>query len=197
MQRTPHKRISSGGSGQSGFTLIELLISVAVFTMVMVGAMSALLTIVNLSRKAHSLDSVMNNLNFAVDEISRTMRVGSNYQCIGQVSGGNGTDCTGGGTGLTFQDQNNAVVTYQAVQHDADHPSLYEITKTTGGVTQAITAPEIYIQSLKFYVFGTTAYPDLNQPRALIVLQGYAGDNPGTRSYFKIQTTVSQRILDH
>ena len=197
MQQTPHKRIPSGGSAQAGFTLIELLISVAVFTIVMVGAMSALLTIVNLSRKAHSLDSVMNNLNFAIDEMSRTMRVGSDYQCIGQVSGGNGTDCISGGTGVTFKDQGGATVTYQAVQHDQANPSLFEITKTTGGVTEPLTAPEIYIQNLKFYVFGTAPYPDLSQPRMLIVLQGYAGENPSTRSYFKIQTTVSQRILDH
>ena len=80
-----------------GFTLIELMVSVAIFSVVMVLALGSLLSISTSEKKAETLKSVMNNLNFALDSMSRSIRTGSVYHC-----GSSGTltvaqDCTNPG----------------------------------------------------------------------------------------------------
>ena len=72
-----------------GFTLIEVLVSTGIFTVVMVIALGALLAMVERDRKAQTLKTVINNLNFALDSMSRAIRTGEEYHC-GSSSGG---DC--------------------------------------------------------------------------------------------------------
>src|SRR3989344_5136440 len=87
----------------AGFTLVEMIVAVALFAIVMVVAVAALLSLTAANRKAQAIQSVMNNLNIAVDGMVRNMRMGTNY--IGATAGegcesntGGGTnDCTGGG----------------------------------------------------------------------------------------------------
>jgi prepilin-type N-terminal cleavage/methylation domain-containing protein len=73
---------------QEGFTLIEMIIALAIFTIVAVIAVGALLKIVDLNRKAFSLKTSINNINFALESMSREMRVGRDYNCM---SGGTAT----------------------------------------------------------------------------------------------------------
>ena len=64
-----------------------------------------------------------------------------------------------------------------------------------GGSYTAITALEVVVEDLKFYVTGTSA-TDVLQPRVIIVVVGYAGVQEKIRTDFNIQTSVSQRQLD-
>ena len=64
-----------------GFTLIEILVSVALFSLVMVVALGALLSMSVSIRKAESINSSVNNLSSAIDAMSRSMRTGTNYSC--------------------------------------------------------------------------------------------------------------------
>src|ERR1035437_8676661 len=66
----------------SGFTLIEMLVSIAIFMVVAVIAVAALLKIVDANRKSQTLQDAINNINFAMDSITREIRVGSTYDCI-------------------------------------------------------------------------------------------------------------------
>ena len=70
MKRTPR-----------GFTLIELLVSVALFSVVMLISVGSLVAMAEAARKAESIKSVLNNLNFAFDSMSRTIRTGYLYHC--------------------------------------------------------------------------------------------------------------------
>ncbi len=64
-----------------------------------------------------------------------------------------------------------------------------------GSIYRSVTSPDITIEHFRFYVLG--AEPgDTIQPRALISIRGYAGEQPSSQSRFMIQTTVSQRALD-
>ncbi len=49
-----------------GFTLIEIIVSVAIFTVVMLISVGAVLNAVNANRKAQSLNTIVNNLNLAL-----------------------------------------------------------------------------------------------------------------------------------
>src|SRR6185312_12226251 len=80
-----------------GFTLIEVMVSVAIFSLVMVIALGALLAISVSDRKAESLKSVINNLNFSLDSLSRSIRTGTSWNCISTQ------DCNSpGGYSLSF-----------------------------------------------------------------------------------------------
>ncbi len=63
------------------FTLVEMIVSLAVFSMVAVVALGALTKIVSANRKAQTLQTSITNLNFALDSMSRELRVSPNYHC--------------------------------------------------------------------------------------------------------------------
>src|SRR3989344_1570356 len=73
-----------------GFTLLEMIVSITIFTVVALVAVGALLKVVDANKKAQSLKSTINNLNFALDSMSREMRVGSNYFCSETCNGSSG-----------------------------------------------------------------------------------------------------------
>ncbi|MDE2040944.1 MAG: type II secretion system protein [Patescibacteria group bacterium] len=74
-----------------GFTLLEMLVSLAIFTIAAVFAVGSLVRITALNRQAQTLQSSMNNLGFALEAMSREMRVGTDYYC----------DTGPGGSGIT------------------------------------------------------------------------------------------------
>src|SRR3989338_5238251 len=78
-----------------GFTLVEMIVAIGLFSVVMVVCVGALLSLVNANRKAQALQSVMNNLNIALDGMARSVRMGNTYDgstgCVGNTGGAN--DC--------------------------------------------------------------------------------------------------------
>ena len=66
---------------KKGFTLVELLVSSAIFTVVSIVAVGAVLTINAANRKTQAIRAVVDNLNFAMESMSRKLRTGSNYHC--------------------------------------------------------------------------------------------------------------------
>ena len=90
-------------TANSGFTLVEMIVAVALFAVVMLISVAALLSLVDANRKAQALQSVMNNLNIALDGMVRAVRMGSNYRCNVQSPPiETPADCTNGGTVLYF-----------------------------------------------------------------------------------------------
>lgn len=166
-------------SGKGGFTLIEMIVAVAIFVVVVVIATGALLSVIDANRKSQSIKSVMNNLHFAVEGMARNIRVGSNYD-NGGVSGSSPQ--------ITFLDQNGDTVIYRR------NALTLEREKNGEGFV-AVTAPEVVIDDLRFYVDGEAAGDNL-QPRVTIIIKGHVGTQQDTRTDFNIETMVSQRLID-
>lgn len=193
MQLTDMKTIKRTGSG---FTLIEMLVSLSVFSLVMLVATGAVFTIVESNKKTHSLKSVMTNLNFALESMARDMRVGLKYNC------GTGGDCQSGGT--VFRYKANREVDGDGFYNADDATDQIEYSLEGGRIQKRIlggsnaqyyiTAQEINITSLKFYVTGT-GVNDGKQPKVVMTVQGSAGVGK-TKSEFNIQTTITQRSID-
>lgn len=159
----------------------------------------AVFSLVEANKKTHSLKSVMTNLNFALESMAREIRVGREYNC--DALG----DCTAGGT--SFQFKSNRDINGDGTYNEGDQ-MIYSIVITNGkgSITRRIlgsdpggvpiTASEINIESLRFYVIGTAASPaDTKQPKVVISIQGSAGEGK-IKSNFNIQTTLSQRAID-
>jgi prepilin-type N-terminal cleavage/methylation domain-containing protein len=196
---------------KNGFTLIEMLVSVALFSVVMVIALGALLSLTTADRKAQALKSAVDNLNFALDSMSRTIRTGSNYHC-GSSSGG---DCKAGSNTLYFTANNGVVTAYRLESNSVDSNAASVCGQTVstpgclaisvdGGVTWApITSPDVIINDLSasnsytFHLWGSAAgSADNIQPVVVIMLGGYAQVSATQQSAFHLQTTVTQRIYD-
>ena len=187
---------------QAGFTLVEMIIAVALFAIVMLVCVSALLSLVSANRKAQALQSVMNNLSITVDGMARNIRMGSNFHC-----GATGTltltqDCSASGdTSLAFEPYGKA---------SPNPPTVYSFNSSThrieksfnGGTSLAVTAPEVTIDDMLFYVIGTArgcnvSPCDTVQPKVVIVIKGTAPvANSKIRTSFHVQVTAVQRLLD-
>lgn len=180
-----------------GFTLVEMIVAVALFAIVMTVSVGALLSLTAANRKAQALQSVMNNLNIAIDSMVRSVRMGTDYHC----GGGAFTlpqDCLNGDTSIAFE-------TFGGNPSDSGDQWIYSydpVTKRmykseTGGTNPLpITAPEVIVDSMKVYIVGTTR-GDTVQPKVVITVEGTAGAvNVKTRTSFSLQATAVQRVLD-
>jgi type II secretory pathway pseudopilin PulG len=182
---------------KKGFTLVEILVSITLFMVVMTVAMGAVLGIFNANRKTDSMKAVMDNLNATLETMSREMRFGTKYYCGSSYYNPAAQNCPSGSTAISFLTQDN-----QQVGYDINSTS---IVKTVNGAAHIpVTAPEVVITDLTFYVLGAMppstdvcdGSSDCLQPRVLIKIKGYAGTKPESRTNFTVQTTVSERHLD-
>jgi prepilin-type N-terminal cleavage/methylation domain-containing protein len=180
----------------------------------MMVCVSTLLALVNANRKAHALQSVMNNLNIALDGIVRSARMGSNYHGAGNSFGCGGTDyinphdCPEGGDTLAFQPFGNSPTDQPWIyRFEIDNDGIGRITKSEdGNAPIPITAPEVSIEDLSFYVVGTISDDPghLIQPKIIIVVKGTAGAEGSSartslpmkkRGFTLIETLVAVALL--
>jgi len=187
-----------------GFTLIEMLVSVAIFSVAMVIVVGSLVSLNDAARKARTIRIATDNLSAAVDSMSRTIRMGIDYHC--ELTNGAAptgplrapqncpmTDRDGGGGGDLI-----AVEGQQGSRSTAADQIVYRLLdnrikrSTDGGATYLdLTAPEINIDHLRFYVHGTQNNED--QPMVTIVIQGTASSSQKTVTTLNIQTTIGSR----
>lgn len=171
----------------AGFTLIELMTALSVFIIVMTISMGSILGIFDANRKSRSMKTVMNNLNLAMENMSKEMRYGRNYHCgSGQIT--DPQNCSSGDTLVSFLSSDDVQVTYRLAGST--------IEKRSGNESYIpVTAPEVVIDDLDFYVLGAGTGNSLH-PKVVIKVSGHAGEGRG-RSDFVIQTLVSQRALEN
>lgn len=65
----------------TGFTLVEIIVSLAIFSIVAVIAVGALVRIIGANKKAQSIQDAVNSLNFALESMSREIRTGTDIHC--------------------------------------------------------------------------------------------------------------------
>lgn len=184
-------------TSKSGFTLIEVLVSTSIFAIVMLVATGAVFSVIEANKKSHSLKSVMTNLNFALESMMRDIRVGTRYSCNGSgdcpISPGNkfiykANRDVDGDSFYDPQDSNDQI------EYELVGGRIEKHIYGTNPSSYPITAEEITISDLKFYVVGS-GNSDGKQPKVVFTIAGYSGEG-SSKSDFNIQTTVSQRALD-
>ncbi len=191
---------------QDGFTLVELLVSLALFSIVVIAAIGSLYTINEASQRVTAMRTVLDNLNFATESMTRTIRTGDTIVCGGVESSfgsageancplgsSDGSDTislnsTIDGSGIEYRWRQDTVTNNREIQ---------KCTLTDSGQLDtdkcvAITDPQIDITNFKFYVDGADAN-DGKQPGVSIFMQGVANAGPNNVQPFAIQTYVSQR----
>lgn len=176
-----------------GFTLLEMIVSIAIFTVVALVAVGALLKVVDANKKAQSLKTSINNLNFALDSISREMRVGSNYSCSGTCDGrpGNWTLSFQSSKACPDSPTNNLVFEYQFNGTTLRKSEQKRCSDSLGNFSPMISS------DIKFDVATVNRVVGANiQSYVQFHFKGSSGLKEKTKTYFDLQTTVSQRLED-
>jgi len=73
--------MKSSPTSQFGFTLIEMIVSLGLFSIVITISVGALLVLIATNEQLQAEQSVMTNLSFALDSMTREIRTGTNYYC--------------------------------------------------------------------------------------------------------------------
>jgi prepilin-type N-terminal cleavage/methylation domain-containing protein len=205
---------------KKGFTLVEMMVAIAVFSVVMVTAMSALLNVIDANNKARSIKTAVNNVSFALESISKDMRMGTHYACgVSLPDVGLGDGCNvGGGKYVGYRSQRADKVSpadanserkfaYYKFDNINGTGQIFECLEKSPKVTgvcseadfQPITSTEVEITDVVFYVLGSGdtsrlsfGDPQKTQPRVVITVSGKAGSKVKTRTEFDLMTTISQ-----
>lgn len=192
---------------EEGFSLIEMIVAVGLFAIVMVVCVATLFALVNANRKAQALQSVINNLNISLDGMARAIRMGSTFNCGSSPPYTGTRDCAAGDIMFTFEHYGGDPSTfsdqwaYKYIPVGSSDPQCPQggcIMKSEDGGANflPITAPEISIDNMKFYVVGTTR-DDAVQPRVVIAVSGTAASsNAKAKTSFHIQVAATQRLID-
>lgn len=182
-----------------GFTLVEMLIAIGLFTLIASISLGAILNIFDANRRSRSTKTVVDNLNLSIENMVRTVRFGNNYHGFGEACDDDDLEdpqnCSVGGYGLAVQFEGDTVV-YRFCEGTND--IRWSDNAESGCEDMSpITSSDTMIEDAKFYVFGATDNPSLEQPYVIAVIRGYVGNKPTSQSKFSIQTVMSQRILDY
>lgn len=176
----------------TGFTLVEMMVAIAVFSIVMVTAMSALLNVIDANNKARAIKTAINNVSFALEGISKDMRMGTGYGCV-DVSG-DSTSCEpAGNIGVSFTSSKtgNPIVKYV---FDEDKNQILSCVTVLGSCNfSALTSSEVTLKNVKFYILNVENTDNTDtQPRMIMTVSGEAGTKEKIKTQFDLQTGVSQ-----
>ncbi|QQR82867.1 type II secretion system protein [Candidatus Campbellbacteria bacterium] len=171
----------------AGFTLVEMIVAVFIFSVVMIVASTSVVTMLDANRKAQATKTVMNNLNFALDSMTRAIRVGTDYGC------GSAKTCPDGSTEFSFMDRDGRQVTYAFSQPRGSEKGSIERDVGDGSGFLPVTAPDVDIDTFMFYLVGDGAS---EQPRVLVIIRGTAGKTERTKVAFDLETLITQRFLE-
>jgi hypothetical protein len=176
------------------------LVSLAVFSIVILISGTALIGLARASDKSHAILTAINNLDFALEQMTRTLRVSKKFYCATGVHplSDETRDCPWGrsASSLSFTDSSERRVNYAFNQ---SRGSL-DRKVIEGGLPTvfSITSPEIFIENLSFNLTGSSR-DDSMQPRILIRVQARTvipEVKESDQVSFKLQTTVSARNID-
>ena len=182
------------------FSLVELMVSLSIFAIVMTVSVGAIFTMIDANAKAQSLYSVMTNLSFAIDSMTRNIRTSYDYNCISNdnssVISSNGSiqSCTSGsGSRIDFTLTDSGVRGGYRYKND----SIYQYQGTDW---LKITDDNVKITVFNIFSDGAEPYlksnSDTKQARVMLYIEGYVVNGIDMDTDFRLQTDMGRRVLD-
>ena len=200
-------------NNKNGYTIIETMIAISVFLVVVMIGMGALLNADLINQKSGDMRSILDNISFVMDDMSTSLRTGTNYYCInsgtagtslGSIVATSGQNCWG----IAFKSAgpNSQEWGYEIVSQTSAGVTTYSIIRSEdGGATWVtLTPPEVVVtgnvagvQISGFSVLGAEPLSAGNKQQPFVTIRLV-----GTITYknvvspFSFQTSVSQRDID-
>jgi type II secretory pathway pseudopilin PulG len=154
---------------EHGFTLIEMIVSIVVMI-----AVGALLMLVATNEQLQGEQSVMTNLSFALDSMTREIRTGTHYYCIASASqtgifagtdidtlGDSYNDCASGAggqrfQGIAFKEAGNSITSDDdRILYFFDRTNQKIYRRVGAQAAEEIVSSGIVIRNLEFFVTGS------------------------------------------
>ncbi len=172
---------------KSGFTIIELVISIGIFSVIVVAAISITISVMNGQLKAADIQAIQDNIRFSLELITKEMRTGSGYNLTGI--------CGALGTEITFTTSAGQTMVYYL------DPATNSIMRIKGSSTcsnaRQFTADEVVVEKLNFLLRGNGIGPNDGQPVVTIIMQVRSKNAKfQNQSSMNLQTTITQRLRD-
>jgi prepilin-type N-terminal cleavage/methylation domain-containing protein len=216
-----YKDLNKTSNFNKGFTLIEMMVSLAIFTVVALVSVGAFLKVLDANKKSVNLKTTINNLNFALESISREMRVGKDYYYIYSSSALPGTVAYNFNSKLDDSglspENNHWLIAFRSSKNSRVHGN------SIGAVCNLIYAYRYDKVNKKIqkaqqdrdcdYSLTDSDFRDLTateikitnsrvrvstipnkQPYAFFFIEGESGAKESEKVNFSMQTSVSQRI---
>jgi prepilin-type N-terminal cleavage/methylation domain-containing protein len=218
-----HKSTKVIPKGNRAFTLIEMIVALGIFTLVAVVAVGAFVKIIDANKKSQSIKTAVNNLNFALESMTREMRVGYDFYCNPPTStisrSYTPTSCieqemvafrsSKKGTGTTIPTC-NLIHAYRyngalRTLEKAEQSNCDENITSGGGLFLPVVSKELDVESLKFTVSlsrnvgptGGRGGSSVAGRQAWIraVMRANAGDRVSDKVSFTLETFISPRVI--
>jgi len=183
----------------AGFTIIEMMIAISLFLIIITIGMGSLLNANLIHRKSQDMRSIMDNLSFIMEDMSRNLRTGYDYHCIDDNNFStidSPKSCSEGGGGIAFK---SSPLGEKWVYYISSDGKIFRATQPpyspgSGSAYVELSSKGMKISSGTFTVIGAES-SDAQQPLVTIRL---AGDitYKNTSTPFSLQTSVSQRLID-
>jgi len=189
-----------------GYTIIETMIAVSLFLIVIMTGMGALLNANSLHQKSENMRSIVDNLSFIIEDISRNLRTGYHYRCIAGLN-----DLAPAKVGVAQSGQNCLGIAFEyANGNPGNNNDQWVYYVDNGQIFKSVQGPYIpstFIQLTPdevvvdtnvsgFSVLGAEGMAkDSQQPFVTIRLVG-AINFKEIVTPFSLQTSVSQRLID-
>jgi prepilin-type N-terminal cleavage/methylation domain-containing protein len=207
-----------------GFTLVEIIVSLGIFAVVATVALGALVKIIGANKKAQTIQATVTNINFALDAMSREIRVGRNYYCVSGPGSSftrttldqeytSATKCPAGvsnnsnGTIVAFLSSKIDRITTPNSPCNLIYAYLFEYNSSSNTYTlkkaeqpscgsNAYTFESILDPNVTLtgYYVRVVAADANSFPRATLRISGYAGVLEKEKTFFDVQTTLSARV---
>lgn len=209
-------------SFKKGFTLIEMIVSLAIFTVVALVAIGAFLRVLDANKKSINLKTTINNLNFALESLSREMRVGKDYyyefnrnNIPGTINALNFGSNTGDSTlssnddywMIAFRSSKTSNVHGNGGNHVCNLIYAYRYDKDSDKIQKAQQdrdcdkniSPEDFtdLTATDIKITKSRVRVDTRagmQPYAFFYIEGESGGRDTDKVNFSMQTRVSQRV---
>lgn len=181
------------------------MVAIAIFSVVMVIVIGALLSLNDANKKAQALRAVVDNLNFAIEDMSRKLKTGKDFRCGDKIL--DSEECLDAGSDKIFlqfkpagQGTGSAFYDHHIYYFDEDKGTIGHKIAIKGATSNmkdlgSIIAPEVKIKDLRFFISKNTG---TNLSITTITMNGefelsQFGGSEKFKTPFTIQTTVNQR----
>jgi prepilin-type N-terminal cleavage/methylation domain-containing protein len=201
-----------------GFTLVELLVVLGLFSSIATLVLGALFNTQAINVRLQETQAILDNVNLSTQTITRDIRFGSDFYgttTLPELMSSIPTvrrscpESIGGCSVLVFKPAETSNDLDRVVYY-LKQGILYKEERPYGGTPALLqmTASDVTIDSLKFYVKGAqtadgsndeNAATDYEQSIIMLLISGYSKATGSTKSpvTFNIQTSISAREIDN
>jgi len=172
---------------RGGFTLIELIVAVSLFSVVVSIAAGGFVSALRTQRQSSALTLANSNVSLALEQMSREIRTGKNFGCVGSLGGAETpSTCS---NGLAFTNANGESVAYCP----DGAGGIVRALNSDCAAGEEITSDSVIVNYLLFRLVGTSGG---QAPARVTILLGVGPrEKEISGNVLNLETTVSSRFL--